>query len=107
MGKRSTTPKIRDYPRIERPAEPEGVWTQAYRRESWEIKFGDLRILVHHYVGYPPETWLVTCDAVRIGPKVLVSTSVDDAKREAFDMVHATVAEWMRGMTTFHEGQAK
>lgn len=105
MGKKSTTPKIHDV-KITPKADPDGEWYLS-RDGAWTLRFGTLKLYIHQFVGYPASQLFVTCHSIGMQQRSLVSAGIEDAKREAFDMVHATVAEWMRGMTTFHEGQAK
>jgi hypothetical protein len=62
--------------------------------DIYRIQFGDLEISVHHYVGYPPEMWLMTCHQVCIGPRGLKSKDIEDAKAEAIGVVRAVVNEW-------------
>ena len=92
MARRSTRPKFANIKIPPRAPDPDGVWMR--EGDIYRIQFGDLEISVHHYVGYPPEMWLVTCHDVRIGPRGLKSKDIEDAKNEAINVVRAVVNEW-------------
>jgi len=56
---------------------------------------GRLRVLVHHYVGYPPLQWLLTCypplfDKTSLGDKV----NLDEAQDKAVELVAARLHRW-------------
>lgn len=50
------------------------------------------RILVHHYVGYPPELWMVTCHPF-VDKKELQNTDLEKACDEALRFVQERVQE--------------
>jgi hypothetical protein len=53
-----------------------------------EARVGPLRIVVHHYIGYPPERWFVSAHGLRdIDRRELQARDLDAAKAEAIEVV--------------------
>lgn len=50
--------------------------------ESSEIRLGVFRLIVHRYVGYPPDMWLATCYGV-FDKTEMKSKDIDEAKCQA------------------------
>lgn len=94
MARRGTRPRFANINIPPRAPDPKGEWMQDGHRDAFRIQFGSLEISVHRYVGYPPETWLMTCHEVRIGPRELASVDIEAAKAEAIGVVRAVVNEW-------------
>jgi hypothetical protein len=63
---------------------------------EWTLSVGLLKIVVHHYMHYPPDMWFVTCPKVGLERQRLVAKDIDKAKREALllvgDDLRATLA---------------
>jgi hypothetical protein len=56
-----------------------GVWVD--QKDGAELQTKSLRIIVHHYVGYPPESWFVTCHDLNVVIRALEDAkTLDDAK---------------------------
>lgn len=75
--------------------------TTSYRNDGprvpreFEIRTESLRITLHRYIGYPPETWL--CSARPLFDKqVMDSTDADEAKAQGLALVKATIAKWAK-----------
>lgn len=56
---------------------------------SSELHVGKLRIMVHHYMGFDPNQWFVTCFDLRIERHELGSpaTKIEDAKSMAVEFI--------------------
>ncbi len=57
---------------------------------------GELKIVVHHCVGYEAKTWFVSCHTIGIDKVTLASTDIQVAKAEAIDLVGARLKKLTR-----------
>lgn len=62
----------------------------------WEIVHGPMRVTVHRHIGYAPDAWLVTCNAVGLDCYELVrGLSADEAKKRALQVVHEELSAFL------------
>ena len=59
----------------------------------WVAKAGCFKLAVHRHIHYPPTTWLLSCDGVRLECWELSATDIDAAKREAIEIVRGKLTE--------------
>lgn len=66
---------------------------------SWTANAGRIRIDVHRHIHYPPDVWLLSCDALRIDNNELPSRDIEDAKCEAVAVVRGLLEAAIGEMT--------
>lgn len=57
---------------------------------------GKVRVVIHHFVGYPPDVWFATvrvCGAEVVGRRELSARDPEEAKGEALEIARATLAD--------------
>lgn len=61
-------------------------WADSHKKDSSRLIVGAFRLMVHHYIGYPPEQFLASCHGV-FERKELKSITLDEAKTEAANLL--------------------
>jgi len=73
-------------------------WKVRHGKEAHELIAGRVRISLHRHIHYPPDTWLVSCGEAEFSAFELVSKTVDDAKKEAVDLVKDRLRTMLAGL---------
>jgi len=61
-------------------------WEDTHKTGGAASKVGEFRLVVHHYVGFPPEQYLASCHGV-FENKELKSKVLNEAKIEAEEIL--------------------
>ena len=70
-------------------------WTEIRNRGEVvgaNCRAGDLKISVHHYIGYPEDQWFVSCSPF-FNVKLLYSEHLEEAQCQAAAMVQVKLGE--------------
>lgn len=64
-------------------------WVKEYRRDAFTMKTGCLPrgLVIHRYIGYPPDVWFLSAYDIGITQRQLVSVAAEDAQDEALSLV--------------------
>jgi len=79
----------------------ESSFSQAEKDKTpncWVAKAGRFKLTVHRHIHYPPTTWLLSCDGVRLECWELSATNIKEAKREAIEIVRKRLIEAIEAM---------
>lgn len=64
-------------------------WNDEIRRgvvEASTIKIGAFKLVVHHYIGYPPELWMATCHDL-FSQKEMPGLNLEESKTKAVSIL--------------------
>lgn len=73
-------------------------WAKEYNRDAYTLKTGCLPrgLVIHRYIGYPPEVWFLSAYDLGIQQRQLASVTPEDAQQEAVELVREFLTATLR-----------